>query len=183
MNGVGQRCEHVKHYTKRRHVMTTPAAKYDGTNGKYIASWARYHSYPKVEIGGIAEPVRVLLDGRLAIDTQHGSVIAEVGSYVVMDPKGHFYPCEAEIFEESYQEGEIRDLGWALDMLRAGGTVRRRGWNGKGMYLWLHTGIIFDNEGTASKPFIVMHNARGEEQPGWLASQEDLLATDWERRE
>lgn len=29
------------------------------------------------------------------------------------------------------------DFGWAIQQLKAGKRVRRAGWNGKGMYLWL----------------------------------------------
>ena len=43
----------------------------------------------------------------------------------------------------------------------------------KGMYIYLQ--VI---EG--HMPFITMHTAQGDEQPGWLASQADMLAHDWE---
>ena len=68
-------------------------------------------------------------------------------------------------------------IGWAVKQLKAGKRVTRPGWNGKGMYLYL-------NGATAAyEPCIVMYTAQGKEQPGWLASQPDLLATDWELAE
>lgn len=63
-------------------------------------------------------------------------------------------------------------FGEALEALKDGNKVCRSGWNGKGMWLYLFTFPGFD-------PCIVMHTAGGTEQPGWLASQADMLASDW----
>lgn len=60
----------------------------------------------------------------------------------------------------------------ALVELKKGKLIAREGWNGKGMYIYLEE--LEDYE-----PFICMHTAAGNEQPGWLASQADLLAEDW----
>ena len=69
-------------------------------------------------------------------------------------------------------------VGWMVKQLKAGKRVTRPGWNGKGMYLYLHaySASYYDD---AAEPCVVMHTAQGKEQPGWLASQPDLLATDW----
>ena len=87
--------------------------------------------------------------------------------------------------DRAYHNGDLPapgTFGWAIFMLKHGHRVQRRGWEGKGMYLWLHSGLIFDSDGSeTSKPFIVMHTATGEEQPGWLASQPDMLEEDWEQ--
>jgi len=64
-------------------------------------------------------------------------------------------------------------FGDAITLLKTGGRVQRRGWNGKGMYLYLERRDGFD-------PCIVMHTAGGTEQPGWLASQPDMLGDDWQ---
>ena len=66
------------------------------------------------------------------------------------------------------------DFGEALAFMRDGYRVTRNGWNGKGMWIEL---VIPTN---GWEPFILMHTALGKEQPGWLASQNDMLATDWE---
>ena len=71
-----------------------------------------------------------------------------------------------------------QDIGWAMDMMEAGHRVQRDGWNGKDMYLYL-VGKHVLPQGDAHEPCIVMHTAQGTEQPGWLASQSDLRATDW----
>lgn len=68
-------------------------------------------------------------------------------------------------------------LGGAIDALRDGQAVTRPGWNGRGLYLVLlpgHDGPI------PTKACIGMIDAAGGCQPGWLASQADLLADDWE---
>jgi Protein of unknown function (DUF2829) len=70
----------------------------------------------------------------------------------------------------------------ALVILKDGGFVRRKGWNGKGMWIKI---IRAGNACCGSlemQDCIGMKTAspRGEMQPGWLASQADLLANDWE---
>lgn len=72
------------------------------------------------------------------------------------------------------------DFGDALRALRQGRRVRRIGWNGKGMWLAL---IGFGDakfEDRSLEPCIAMKTADDKMQPGWLASQADMLATDWE---
>lgn len=69
-------------------------------------------------------------------------------------------------------------FGEAIERLKAGHKVMRRGWNGKGMHLWLHPGLIHQEGG--QRPFIVMYTAQGGHQGGWLASQADMLEEDWE---
>lgn len=82
----------------------------------------------------------------------------------------------------------------ALNYLKQGKKVYRRGWNGKGMYIVYQKGYpqgipINKNtseatglsEGTVCKflPYIMMKTADDSFVP-WLASQTDLLAEDWE---
>ena len=65
-----------------------------------------------------------------------------------------------------------------------GARVRRSGWNGKGMFLfyvkpsdWTLTNGHTDN--FPLLPFIAMKTADDKIVP-WLASQTDVLASDWE---
>lgn len=91
------------------------------------------------------------------------------------------------------------DIGHAIDAMKQGSRVARKGWNGKGMWLSL-SGPMGPREITADKfwsdnnaeyareqggaakvlPCITMKTATGEILMGWLASQTDLLAEDWE---
>lgn len=88
----------------------------------------------------------------------------------------------------------------ALDALTNGYPIRRAGWNGKGMSIWLQRGAspaalaqdslidgvslehfeLADAGTTTRMPCICMTTAKGNTVTGWLASQTDLLAEDWE---
>lgn len=92
-----------------------------------------------------------------------------------------------------------RGFDWALFELREGRKVRRRGWNGKGMFVVLQKGYpngipINKNtaeatgipEGTTCRflPYLMMKTADAEVTfVPWLASQTDILALDWELAE
>lgn len=67
-------------------------------------------------------------------------------------------------------------FGHALDILKAGGKVRRAGWNGRGMWLGLQQPHVGSE---MTLPYIYMLTADGKFVP-WLASQTDMLSTDWE---
>lgn len=77
----------------------------------------------------------------------------------------------------------------ALDYLKQGKKVARKGWNGKGMFLFLADDIEFstaadlssvqDLEGELTRPSIVLKTADDKFVVGWLASQTDMLADDW----
>lgn len=73
-------------------------------------------------------------------------------------------------------------FGEAIEYLKQGRRVARRGWNGKGMSLHLEDWVEgqLDFSGRKYEPCIVMHTAQNKFQPGWLASQNDMLAEDWE---
>lgn len=69
-----------------------------------------------------------------------------------------------------------QDFGWALQQLRAGLRVFRSGWNGKGMWLALQ---VPTGGSKMTLPYIYMKTADDQLVP-WLASQTDVLASDWE---
>ena len=68
------------------------------------------------------------------------------------------------------------DFGEAIRALRDGKRVRRAGWNGKGMWLALQ---VPDAGSKMSLPYIYMKTADDKLVP-WLASQTDMLSSDWE---
>ncbi len=65
-----------------------------------------------------------------------------------------------------------QDIGWAIRKMRDGGRVTRSGWNGPGQFLEMQ---LPDPARKMTLPYIY------SERQGlpWLASQTDLLATDW----
>jgi hypothetical protein len=81
--------------------------------------------------------------------------------------------------EEPQVEGESFTFGAALDYLKAGRRVTRRGWNGRNMYLRTALPTELERLGCDWLPFIVMKTVDGRLVP-WLASQTDILAEDWE---
>lgn len=93
------------------------------------------------------------------------------------------------------------DFSDALRELKDGKALRRAGWNGKGMFIALMPALYLPpfntqdtdrkvNDRTAkwigadtpldSQPYIAMFTAAKQWQPGWLASQADILSSDWE---
>jgi hypothetical protein len=74
-------------------------------------------------------------------------------------------------------------FGEAIEAMKEGKRVRRQGWNGKGMWLVLIEPCNAMHESSAGafamQPCIGMKTAQGGMQPGWLASQTDMLAEDW----
>lgn len=83
------------------------------------------------------------------------------------------------------------NFSWALNELKANKLLKREGWNGKNMYIYLVPGSKFTvnrlplsrilKPGTEVDylPHIDMRTADGKCVP-WLASQLDLLAEDWD---
>lgn len=80
------------------------------------------------------------------------------------------------------------NFGEALALLKEGLGARRKGWNGKGLTLWLQTP---DENSKMTLPYIYMQyptTPASETAPAnhinarvpWLASQTDVLAEDWE---
>lgn len=71
-------------------------------------------------------------------------------------------------------EGNV-SFGRALELLKEGKKVARKGWNGAGQYIALQTP---DENSKMRKPYLYISPVDGELVP-WLASQTDMLAEDW----
>jgi hypothetical protein len=108
--------------------------------------------------------------------------------YVTWTPK--------EAFDKAYRPVTAMTFGLAIEALKRGQKVARAGWNGKGMWLAIQAGSTITPEqarGGAAKgradegateitilPHIDMRAADGSVVVGWLASQTDMLAEDWQ---
>lgn len=66
-------------------------------------------------------------------------------------------------------------FGEAIDLLKSGGRIARKGWNGPGQWLAYQEP---DANGKMTLPYIYIHTVQGDLVP-WLASQTDMLANDW----
>ena len=107
--------------------------------------------------------------------------------YKVIYPDGYESWTPKDVFEEAYRPCGAMNFGLALEAAKKGKRISRRGWNGKGQYVELATGIAYKN--SAGEIVNVDHAAIGNAalafvgtsgvQLGWLASQADMLADDW----
>lgn len=77
------------------------------------------------------------------------------------------------------------DFGWALGKMRCGFAVRRKGWNGKGIFIKMQ--VPTENSKMTS-PYIYIDTTGLKTDNAftprscvpWIASQTDMLAEDWE---
>ena len=108
--------------------------------------------------------------------------------YKVRYPDGYESWSPKDVFEEAYRPTDCMSFGLAIEAMKKGKKVARRGWNGKNQHIELATRISYM---TAEGVFVnVEHEAIGNKviafcgtsgvQMGWLASQADMLADDWE---
>lgn len=148
---------------------------------------------------------KVAGETRMRIKTLEGELFAHPGDFIIKGVKDELYPCRADIFAATYISADAHGtptmtFGEAIAALKAGKKVARAGWNGKGMWLVLMPALYlppFNTQGTDRKvndrtakwigedkpldcqPYIAMWTAQQKWQPGWLASQADMLAEDW----
>ncbi len=164
--------------------------KYIGTKTIYATPMTRqaYNDYrgwdlPADENGDDPGFLVEYIDGGKANDPRH---------------KGYISWSPADVFERAYRPTRGMSFGMAIEALKAGQKVARAGWNGKGMWLAISCSGTREvpasgfwsphnaeharlNGGIATVlPSITMKTAPGEILMGWLASQSDMLADDWE---
>lgn len=92
--------------------------------------------------------------------------------------------CQDIYIEDVYflMAREDFDFSTAIHLLRDGLKVARKGWNGKGMYLFLANGKDIQScTGIEDKcvDVICMKTAQDTVVFGWSVSQTDMLAEDW----
>ena len=88
----------------------------------------------------------------------------------------------------------VHDFAWALVKVLQGEKIFRENWNGKGMFVVYQKGYpegIASNKNTSEalgipegtvikyRPYLMMYTAQGDCVP-WVASQTDILGSDWE---
>lgn len=112
--------------------------------------------------------------------------------YKVVDSYGYESWSPKEVFEQAYRPAVGLNFGLALEAVKRGKRAARYGWNGKGMYIFLAPGesVDFythaDMSELAAQPqppevgdMLVLRTAQANLQPGWLATQSDMLSDDW----
>lgn len=146
-------------------------------------------------------------EGLMLIKTLAGNHWVRHGDYIIKGVGGKFYPCKPAIFEGTYFLVKARSgmsFGTATKEMRKGLCVQRQGWNGKDMFIYLVDGSSVAKEGLKNEArthlqsrescgqhtgldrigaHINMRAADNSVVAGWLASQTDILADDWQTAE
>ncbi len=104
--------------------------------------------------------------------------------YKVVYKDGYESWSPKETFDEAYHESGNLSFSEALYLLKKGERIARKGWNGKGMFLFLAhgedlTNCICTGDMPPCVDSIAMKTAQNTVVIGWLASQTDMLADDW----
>lgn len=155
------------------------------------------HAVPAKMVNGVPwpddlpmpEPSKPTQNGDLCGDTCGINVKIDLG-YLYTTSKDDMYPMfmARDEFEKTCRSAEDMTFGDALEALKDGERVARKGWNGKDMYVFLaHEADFvtdadisaFDHLAVEVGDMLVMKTAQDTFQPGWLASQADMLAEDW----
>lgn len=108
--------------------------------------------------------------------------------YRVQYEDGYLSWCPKNAFEKAYRETTGLSFGLAIEAAKMGKKIARAGWNGKNQYVELAYCIPYKNN--AAEVVNVNHCNIGNKafafvgtsgvQMGWLASQADMLADDWQ---
>ena len=108
--------------------------------------------------------------------------------YRVQYEDGYLSWSPKAVFEKAYRETTGLSFGMAIEAAKMGKKIARAGWNGKNQYVELAYCISYKNN--AAEVVNVNHCNIGNKafafvgtsgvQMGWLASQADMLADDWQ---
>lgn len=126
-----------------------------------------------------------LLKRKIQANNEDGYLVEYEDGYKSWSPK--------EVFEKAYRKTDGLTFGLSIEAMKKGEKVARKGWNGKGMFIYyvpenfypangnkLGTmNGIFENDLVPYGAYIAMKTAQNNVVP-WLASQTDVLAEDWE---
>ena len=117
-------------------------------------------------------------------DGKEGYKVEYEDGYISWSPK--------DVFETAYEAiaDGCMNFGHAIKLLKMGYKLARKGWNGKGMFLYYVPANRYTALTDAAKEiagedgkveygaYIAMKTAQGNVVP-WLASQTDVLSDDW----
>ena len=86
----------AKQYRKKPVVIE--AIRYSGRNKEEIIGWVTSFPTPRFDISWSAA------NNSLYIGTLEGDMRAKPGDYVIRGVAGEFYPCDPEVFAQTYEE-------------------------------------------------------------------------------
>ena len=111
--------------------------------------------------------------------------------YKVLYLDGYTSMCPKDKFLEDARKLNNLDFGLALILIKRGFKLARKGWNGKGMFIYLVTGGNYpvqmgavkeyaDEQGTVKyNPYMAIKNVDNS-MSTWVPSVNDCLAEDWQ---
>ena len=147
-----------------------------------------------------AEPM-TMTEAQKVLGRELKPATLEEDGYLVEYKDGYKSWSPKSVFEEAYREIGSVNFGGAIDLLKAGLAVRRKGWNGKGMFIVKQipshiTGDIIPNMQSlpqsaknilmsrenphidyTNQMLIINPNGRAD---SWVPSASDVFAEDWE---
>jgi len=105
------------------------------------------------------------------------------------DFQGYISWSPKDVFERAYRQVDGLSFGFAIELLKKGYKLARKGWNGQGMFVyWVSPGAYppkmpvaddyFGGHNVPYRDYIAMKTVDDEVVP-WVASQTDMLAEDW----
>lgn len=107
--------------------------------------------------------------------------------YKVVYPDGYVSWCPKAQFEEAARPCEGMTFGMAIEAMKRGEKVTRKGWNGEGQFVdFRSVDVTYPEESTFRQSLAFVfhfknrHTGETGIQVGWLASQGDMKAEDWE---
>lgn len=124
---------------------------------------------------------------REAFEAKHGRNVGgdkHGEGYEVTYEGGYQAWSPEDVFDAAYRPIDGMTFGLAIEALKMGKKVARRGWNGKGIFIELQ---VPDQHSKMSSPYIFIDTTglqsdnpdAPRSRVPWLASQTDMLAEDW----
>ena len=151
--------------------------------------------------------VLVHFGDKVQVRTLEGVMTASPGDYIIRGVDGELYPCKPDIFEKTYEkveegkESENLNFGEVIEILKQGGLVRRKGWNGKGLFVIKQVPAHIESDVIPrmqslpqsakdrilkGKGFVdytsqcLIYNENTGRADSWVPSVSDIFAEDWE---
>ena len=125
-------------------------------------------------------------------DNQDGYCVGYFDSMDKIDEEPNYYSWSPKPqFEESYRKTTGLNFGIALELMKKGYSVARKGWNEKNMFVYMQRGMTITKEMARNDilknidgdikicDHIDMRAADGSIVISWLANQTDMLSEDW----
>ncbi len=151
--------------------------------------------------------VLVRFGDKVQVRTLEGVMTASPGDYIIKGVDGELYPCKPDIFEKTYEkveeskESENLNFGEFIEILKQGVLVRRKGWNGKGLFVIKQVPAHIESDVIPrmqslpqsakdrilkGKGFVdytsqcLIYNENTGRADSWVPSVSDIFAEDWE---